>query len=136
MPLRICFIASEVAPLAKTGGLADVAGALTKYLHKAGHDLRVFMPLHRQVERQRLDIWPVEFLRNIPVQLGAHRLTFDVLTARMPGSGAMLYLIDAPALFDRNSIYTSAADEHLRFILLTHAALQSCQRMGFAPQIL
>ena len=51
MPLRICFIASEVAPLAKTGGLADVAGALTKYLHAAGHDVRVFMPLYRQVDR-------------------------------------------------------------------------------------
>ncbi|HXS30459.1 MAG TPA: glycogen/starch synthase, partial [Steroidobacteraceae bacterium] len=72
MPLRICFIASEIAPLAKTGGLADVAGALAKYLTAAGHDLRVFMPLYRQIERRGLDVWPVEFLRNIPLQLGAH----------------------------------------------------------------
>jgi starch synthase len=136
MSLRICFIASEVAPLAKTGGLADVAGALTKYLSNAGHDVRTFMPLYRQVERQRLDICPVEFLRGITLQLGAQLLHYDVLTARLPDSNAMIYLVDSPALFDRDSIYGNAPDEHLRFILLTHAALQCCQRMGFAPQIL
>ena len=48
----------------------------------------------------------------------------------------MIYLIDAPALFDRDAIYGNAPDEHLRFLLLTHAALLCCQRMGFAPQIL
>jgi len=136
MPLRICFIASEVAPLAKTGGLADVAGALAKYLHNAGHDVRLFMPLYRQVDRRQLDLWPVEFLRDIPLQLGAHALHFTVYTARLPGSRSMIYLVDAPALFDRDTIYSNAADEHLRFLLLTHAAFLSCQRMGFAPQIL
>jgi len=136
MPLRICFIASEIAPLAKTGGLADVAGALTKYLTSAGHELRVFMPLYRQIERRGLDIWPVEFLSNIPLQLGPHTLRFDVYTARLPGSQAMVYLIDAPAMYERSSIYSSAADEHLRFLLLTHAALLCCQRMAFAPDIL
>jgi len=136
MPLRICFLASEVAPLAKTGGLADVAGALTKYLSVAGHDVRTFMPLYGQVERRGLEIWPVEFLRGIPLQLGPHQLSFDVHTARLPGSPAMLYLIDAPALFERDRIYGSAPDEHLRFLLLTHAALLCCQRMGFAPDIL
>jgi len=136
MPLNICFIASEVAPLAKTGGLADVAGALTRYLHAAGHDIRVFMPLYRQVDRRQLDIWPVEFLTDIALELGSHELRFSVHTARLPGSRAMLYLVDAPALFERDSIYSNAADEHLRFLLLTHAAILSCQRMGFAPQIL
>jgi starch synthase len=135
-PLRICFIASEIAPLAKTGGLADVAGALTKYLHADGHDMRVFVPLYRQIDRSRLEMWPVEFLQDVPVQLGAHALRFSVQTARLPGSQAMIYLIDAPALFDRDRIYGNAPDEHLRFILLSHAALLCCQRMGFAPQIL
>jgi starch synthase len=134
-PLRICFIASEIAPLAKTGGLADVAGALTKYLHADGHDIRVFVPLYRQIDRSQLDIWAVEFLRDVPLQLGAHALTFTVYTARLPGTRAMIYLIDAPAFYARDRIY-GFADEHLRFLLLTHAAILSCQRMGFAPQIL
>ncbi len=136
MPLRICLIASEVAPLAKTGGLADVAGALTKYLHAAGHDVRLFMPLYRQIDRRALNLWPVEFLQDVPLQLGAHALRFSVSTTRLPGSDAMIYLVDAPALFGRDTIYSNAPDEHLRFLLLTHAALMSCQRMAFSPQIL
>ena len=136
MPLRICFLASEVAPLAKTGGLADVAGALGKYLHAAGHDIRVFMPLYRQIDRRALQLWPVAFLRDVPLQLGRHALRFTVYTTKLPGSEAMIYLVDIPALFERDALYGQAPDEHLRFAALTHAALLSCQRMGFAPDIL
>ncbi|HTQ36014.1 MAG TPA: glycogen synthase [Steroidobacteraceae bacterium] len=132
----ICFIASEITPLAKTGGLADVAGALVKYLHAEGHDIRAFMPLYRQIDRQCISMWPVDFLQDVPLQLGPHALRFSVQTARLPGSQAMVYLIDSPQLFDRERIYGNAPDEHLRFILLTHAAFHCCQRMGFAPQIL
>jgi starch synthase len=46
-PMKIAFLSSEVAPFAKTGGLADVAGALPKFLTQAGEDVRVFMPLYR-----------------------------------------------------------------------------------------
>ncbi len=134
--LNVCFIASEIAPLSKTGGLADVAGALAKYLHADGHDIRVFAPLYKQIDRSKLDIWPVEFLRDVPLQLGAHALRFSVLATRLPGSGVTIYLIDAPALFERERIYGNAPDEHLRFILLTHAAFLCCQRMAFAPHIL
>ena len=84
MPLRICFIASEVAPLAKTGGLADVAGALTKYLHAAGHDVRTVhaaVPAGRSAARST--IWPVEFLRDITAAARApQRCTFTTCTRR------------------------------------------------------
>jgi starch synthase len=135
MPLRICFIASEVAPLAKTGGLADVSGALAKYLHLAGHDLRLFLPLYGQIDRSKLEIWPVDYLQDLPLQLGSHDLRFSVHTARLPGAQTMVYLIDCPQLYERATIYSNAPDEHLRFIALTHAALACCQRMGFAPQV-
>ena len=48
----------------------------------------------------------------------------------------MVYLVDCPELFSVPSIYTAAPDEYRRYLLLTHAAFLSCQRMGFAPQIL
>jgi starch synthase len=136
MSLRICFIASEVAPLAKTGGLADVAGALAKVLHSHGHDLRLFMPMYGQVDCSSLQIWPVDYLQRVPLRLGSRELRFDVHTAQLPGASTMIYLIDCPELYDRDAIYTNDADEHLRFIALTHAALICCQRMGFAPDIL
>ena len=46
MPLRICFVAAELTPLAKAGGLADVSGALVKYLQSDGHDVRAFLPYY------------------------------------------------------------------------------------------
>ena len=51
MPLRVCLVTAEMMPLAKAGGLADVAAAMAKYLHAAGHDVRVFMPAYLQARR-------------------------------------------------------------------------------------
>jgi starch synthase len=136
MPLRICFVTAEMVPFAKAGGLADVAGALVKYLHADGHDIRLFMPAYSSIRRDGLEIYPVDFLQNIPLQLGGYAYTFSVLTARLPDSAAFVYLIDCPACYDRPTIYTNGADEHRRFLLLTHAAFLCCQRMSFAPQIM
>jgi starch synthase len=136
MPLNICFVTAEMTPFAKTGGLADVSGALARHLHAAGHDIRPFMPGYSSIRREELEIFPVEFLQNVPLQLGAQRFVFSVQTARARGGTAFVYLIDCPALFHRPSIYTADPDEYCRFLLLTHAAFLCCQRMGFAPQIL
>jgi len=136
MPLKICFASTEVTPLSKAGGLADVSGALLKYLHADGHDVRLFMPGYSSIERAGLDVRPVDALREISVQLGTHRFDFSVSTAQLPDSSARVYLVDCPAVFSRRSIYTEDADEYLRFLVLTHATFLSCQRMVFAPQIM
>lgn len=135
MSLRICFAASEVAPLAKTGGLADVSAALTKYLAGARHDVRLFMPLHAQVDRQRFPLTPVPTLRALSLTFAGRHYTYDVHTTPLPGSSALVYLIDCPALFERERIYTEAPDEALRFIAFTRAVIESCQHLGFAPHI-
>jgi starch synthase len=134
-PLRICFVASEVAPLAKTGGLADVAGALPRYLHSKHHDVRLIMPLYSRIDTRALEMHPVQFLQQVPLALGSHVFEFSVYTTQLPGSSLMIYLVHCPALDDRPGIYTGGVDEHLRFLLLTRAAIETCQRMGFAPHI-
>jgi starch synthase len=136
MPLKICFASAEVAPFAKAGGLADVSGALLKYLHADGHDIRLFMPGYSSIQREGLEIYPVDFLRELSVMLGSHRYDFSVSTAQLPDSSAFVYLVDCPAVFSRPSLYTTDADEHRRFLVLTHAAFICCQRMAFAPQIM
>ncbi|HTP39994.1 MAG TPA: glycogen synthase [Steroidobacteraceae bacterium] len=136
MPQRICFITAEMAPFAKAGGLADVSGALVKYLHAAGHDIRLFLPAYSAIRREGLQVYPVEFLQDVPVQIGPEQLKFSLLTAQLPGSRAFVYLVDCPAYFHRPGLYGGEWDEYRRFLLLTHAAFMSCQRMGFAPHIL
>ena len=136
MALRICFVSAEMTPFAKAGGLADVAGALVKYLHAAGHDIRLFMPGYAQIKREGLERHPVAFLQDVPVTIGTHSYRFSVETAKLPGSEAWVYLINCPEAYARPTLYTNDPDEHRRFLLLTHAAFLCCQRMGFAPQIL
>jgi starch synthase len=136
MPLKVCFIASEVTPLSKTGGLADVSGALAKYLHGAGHDVRLFTPLYAQINRAKLNVQPVETLQGVPLDVGPHRYRYSLARAQLPGSQAPVYLVDCPELYARASIYTAEADEHLRFLALTRVAFECSQRMAWAPDIL
>ncbi|HWX70270.1 MAG TPA: glycogen synthase [Steroidobacteraceae bacterium] len=133
--LAICMLASEVEPLSKTGGLADVAGALTRYLHGAGHEVRLFSPAYDSIDLAACSAQPVAGLAQIPLTLGPRTYVFSVLRAALP-QGASAYLIDCPALYARGAIYTSDPDEHLRFLVLTRAALTACQRLRFAPQII
>ena len=134
-PLKICLAASEMAPLAKTGGLADVTSALAAYLHDEGHEVRALLPLYWDIDRSALDITPVQFLQDLPMQLGRQALHYSIDTATLPGSRLKIYLMRCPELYDRRGIYGSSHDEHLRFIALSRAAIEMCQYMAFAPDI-
>jgi len=129
--VNVLFVSAEVAPYAKTGGLGDVAGALPGYLRKAGHDVRVFMPLYRRIDRSSGGFEVVG--EAFPIQLGHHRYDVRIVTkADAPG----MYFVHCPALYDREGLYTHDADEHRRFLALGWAALTACQHMGFAPDVL
>ena len=132
----VCLLSSEVAPLSKTGGLADVAGALAKYLMAASHDVRLFTPLYASIDRTRFPMRPLDGLQNVPLQVGPHHYVFSVATTTLPGSDALVYLVDCPVLFARASIYTTDPDEHLRFLTFTRAVLAACRRMQWSPGIL
>ncbi len=128
--VKILCVASELAPFAKTGGLADVLAALPATLRQRGHDVRVFVPLYDTIDRSRATFEPA--IDGIEVRLGAHHYQVTLVTASTaPG----VYFVHCPALYARGSIYTSDGDEHRRFLLLVWAALAGCQRMGFAPDV-
>jgi starch synthase len=128
-------IASEVAPLSKTGGLADVAAALTKYLHGAGHSVRLFSPFYSLIERSKLEIRAIDLLQDVVLEFGSHRYRYSVYEVKLPGTAVPIYLIECPVLYGRSTIYTTHIDEHLRYIALTRATLECCQRMGWSPHI-
>jgi starch synthase len=93
-PLRVLFAASEAYPLIKTGGLGDVAYALPLALHAAGVDVRVVLPAYRGV-LARAGGAPV--VADLSLHGGSARLRQTAL----PGTAVPVYLVDAPALFDR-----------------------------------
>jgi starch synthase len=133
--LKICILSSEIMPFAKTGGLADVVGALVRELAGAGHEIRAFMPLYAAVRRAQAGTQSVLGLQNIGVTIGNRVYVFSVRTANVPGTAIAMYFIDCPELFDRPSVYTRDPDEHRRFLLFTRAVIESCLRLGFAADI-
>src|ERR1700682_5112087 len=135
IPLKLCILSSEIVPYAKTGGLADVAGALLQELKQLGHDVRAFMPLYGSVRQARPELQPVPGLQDVGITIGATHYAFSVRTARYPGTEIVMYFIECPEMFDRPGFYTFDADEHRRFLLFTRAAIESCRRLGFVPDV-
>jgi starch synthase len=133
--LKLCILSSEIVPYAKTGGLADVAGALVGSLSAIGHDARAFMPFYAVVRRNFPAVAAVPAVQRVALSIGDTEYWFSLLTANYPDTQAPIYFIDCPTLFDRDGLYTNDPDEHRRFLMLTRAAIESCRRLQFAPDI-
>jgi len=133
--LKIAYVSSEIAPFAKTGGLGDVGAALPSYLDRLGHDVRPFLPLYASIDRRAHALHPVGFAQDISVRMGGRAYTFSLWTAPLADGGPAAYFVDCPELYARPHIYTSDPDEPQRFALLCRAVLESCQRMGWAPDV-
>jgi starch synthase len=133
--LKVCQIAAEAAPFAKTGGLGDVVSGLSSFLARDGHDVRAFLPFYGQIARRSDAFRPVEFVRNVQIAMGPRSYTFSLLTGQLPGSDLWIYFVDCPELFAHGGLYQGDWLDSQRFGLLTRAALDSCQRMGWGPDV-
>jgi starch synthase len=133
--LKLCVLSSEFLPYAKTGGLADVAGALVQNLRLSGHEVHAFMPLYSLVRAAHPELQPVLGAQHIALEIGATEYRFSVQTASFPGTDVAMYFIDCPDLFDRPDFYTTDPDEHRRFLLFTRAVLETCRRLAIATDI-
>lgn len=132
--LKICLTCAEISPLAKSGGLADVTLALADHFARSGHDCRVLVPLHGGIDQSAFEIEDVPGLQNLELQLGGRSFAYSIGRARLPGRQTVVHLLRCPQLYSVRDIY-SGPDEHLRFILLSRAVIEMCQRMQFAPDI-
>src|SRR5712671_4938902 len=103
--LRIAILSSEAVPFSKTGGLADVAGALTKALHAEGADPFLITPLYDQVDRSLLSSQVIDELE-VEWRGGWSRVAVRFSQALK----APTYLIDAPNYFSRGVIYGEVDD--------------------------
>jgi len=121
--MKILFVASEAYPLLKTGGLADVAGALPIALSVAGKDVRMLLPAYPQALEAVEDKRDTIILGDL---LGAGEVR--LIEARLPASNVPVWLVDCPSLYARTgNPYTQKdgsdwPDNHLRFALLARVA--------------
>lgn len=133
--IKVAVISAEVVPFAKTGGLADVAGALGKYLIKNNVDVRIITPLYSATDLSIAELYPVTYMQNLQTHFADRTVIYSVHTAKLPGSKTDVYFISCPEFYNRHTIYTDDKDEYLRFGLLNRAAIEICQQMNWAPDI-
>ncbi|HBT47052.1 MAG TPA: glycogen synthase GlgA [Peptococcaceae bacterium] len=127
--LKIIFVSPEVAPLAKTGGLADVAGSLPKALAKKGHDVRLVMPRYRQITE-------VDYLTDLPVEMDGSLETAIIRRATLPGTASVpVYLIDNYKYFYRDGMY-GYPDDDARFNFFCKAVLSLLPGIDFRPDVI
>lgn len=134
--LKILFIASEIAPLVKTGGLADVAQALPLALRKQGHDVRLAMPLYGSIPKDQRGGSICSCIANLDgdPHFGAMRQSV------LPDSGIPLYLIEYDRYFDRGHPYGEDGGEYQdnlqRFCFFSFALLECIGQLDWEPDVI
>ncbi len=133
MKPSVLFIASEVAPFAKVGGLADVASALPKALRAAGVDCRVILPLYRRIRQQYGD--RLRFHRWSMLKMGWRTMYTGLLS--LVEDGVQYYFIDNEYYFGQDGIYLDYGFDIERYCFFQRAVLEALGApMDFFPQIL
>ena len=131
--MRILFVSSEMAPLAKTGGLGDVVSALPQALRALGHDCRVAIPLYKQIKDQYMN--QLRFRRWSMINMGWRTMYTGLF--EMDVMGVPVYLIDNEYYFGHDGIYLDYAFDIERFSFFQRAVLEALgEPMGFEPDIL
>src|SRR5208337_3640271 len=108
--MEIVFAASECVPFAKTGGLADVVGALPRELVRLGHRVSVFLPLYTRV-RPLIAATHFEAIKSLTIPFSYYNRFVEVVDGGKR-DGVQFYFIDSPELFDRPDIYGPAGGEY------------------------
>ena len=131
--MNIVYLTSEAVPFAKTGGLADVCGALPKAVAELGHDATVIMPAFASIYQSGQPIEPTNI--SFAIELRPDRLVGGrVLRSTLPGSEVPVYLIDQPQYFHRDGLYGSNGEDFFdnaeRFIFFARAAMVLLERLG------
>ncbi len=127
--MHIAFVASECVPFSKTGGLADVVGALPRALAAAGHEISAFVPRYRltRISEERTVVQSI----TIPFD---DRYRFCSVLSGAGYPGVRFFFIDYPPYFDRDGLYGTASgdfpDNAERFALFCRAVLEASKILG------
>ena len=130
--MKILFTASECVPFVKTGGLADVVGALAPVLAAQGHDVRVILPLYSAIPQKWTE--RLTHVCDFEVQLGWRRQYCGIEKLEM--NGVTWYFMDNKYYFGRPYIYGLGGDEYERFGFFCRGALNALPLLDFQPDVI
>ncbi|MGA3211756.1 MAG: glycogen synthase GlgA [Terriglobales bacterium] len=131
--MRIAFAASECVPFSKTGGLADVVGALPPALAALGHEVSVYLPKYKQTKLAGSQV----LIPSLSVPFDDQYRFCSVLNGGKH-SGVQYYFIDYPQFFDRDALYGTSLGDYTdnaeRFALFARAVLEGAKILG-VPEV-
>ena len=130
--MKVLFAASECVPFSKTGGLADVVGALPKEIKKSGVDIRVITPLYSAIPEK----WrsKMEHLLYFYINLGWRRQYVGI--EKLVLNDITYYFVDNEYYFGRSYIYGLGGDEGERFAFFDRAVMEALPKIDFVPDII
>jgi starch synthase len=137
--MNIIYVSSEVVPFAKTGGLADVAGALPKRLSKLGHNVSVFMPLYKGA-KSVANPEQMNLAFEIPIHNNPKRVS--IYKGFLPDSEVPVYFIDNEGYYGRDELYKDPktgkdyVDNSERFIFFSRGVLEAIKRLKLIPDVI
>jgi len=134
--MKIAFVSSEAVPFVKTGGLADVAGALPKALQNLGCEVKVYMPKYSNVNETLFDLKFRHDIGEIPIKIADEIRIIKLYQGKLPDSNVNIIFIDCPYYYHRKDIYTNDTDEDERFILLCKGVIEAMRIEKWAPDII
>jgi starch synthase len=134
--MHIVFAASECVPFAKTGGLADVVGALPPELVKLGHEVTVYLPLYATLRPHIEGEWKYA-IRSLTIPFESYNRFAGIVDGGQR-DGVRYYFVDCPELYDRKGLYGTIEgdypDNWERFGLFCRAVLEASKQLG-VPQV-
>jgi starch synthase len=122
-------------PFAKTGGLADVAGALPKAISELGHDIRVAMPRYGRIDIEKFGLRRLIDRLDVPMDERSEPATVYEGCIGKDAGCAPVYFVESERYFDRQGIYMYPDDAE-RFIFFSRAALEMCRRFDWQPDVI
>jgi len=138
--MKILFVASEVHPILKVGGIADVVGSLTKEIKKSGHDVRIAIPLYKPLKDKKIS--PLDKVASLPIEFNQISEKINIFETFIPGTEKQT---DVPVYLFENNQYLSNKGVYLdtksflylkRFLFFSQAVLQSFSALNWRPDVI
>ncbi len=139
--LRVLIVSPEVVPFAKTGGLADVAGALSKVLSRMGCEVKIILPKYRMVDEKKFNLERID--HPLPeIRIGEKEVKFKIRKCHLSDSDTEYFFLENKEYFDRDELYADKKtgqdyeDNDERFILFGRGVLETIKALDWQPDLI
>lgn len=139
---KILYLASEVTPFARAGGLGDVTGALPKALKNLNQEIRIIMPKYKFINERKYVLREVIRLREIPVTVNGRTEIANVKSAFVPDSKVQVYFVEISDFFSKPGLYNDPhtneqyPDNAVRFAFFAKAAMETLKTLSWQPDVI